>query len=205
MNNEMFTDNEKRSRIFRRVMDGFSLNAYREFIESSLLTAYPEEYEKHHIVPKCFGGSDHESNIVRLEPSDHLEAHRLLLEGVKRLTMPEFIKPMQMAYNMMKGRIEVVPHTKVGTDFLELFLGLDKAEQWLISELLTNFNRNTNVAKLGNTHLSSTEVKRKAKAYKTLEQKGFIKRVRNGEFMLNPDAIINPKNYEDNKKVWDKL
>jgi hypothetical protein len=34
--------------------------------------------EKHHIVPKCMGGSDRKENIVRLTAREHFIAHRLL-------------------------------------------------------------------------------------------------------------------------------
>lgn len=36
------------------------------------------EYETHHIVPKCMGGSDDQSNLVRLTYREHLIAHVLL-------------------------------------------------------------------------------------------------------------------------------
>lgn len=35
-------------------------------------------YEKHHIVPKCIGGTDEESNIVSMFARDHMIAHMLL-------------------------------------------------------------------------------------------------------------------------------
>ena len=34
--------------------------------------------EKHHIIPKCVGGEDVKSNLVKLLPEEHLFAHRLL-------------------------------------------------------------------------------------------------------------------------------
>jgi hypothetical protein len=35
--------------------------------------------EKHHIVPKCLGGSNRKENIVRLTPEEHYVAHQLLV------------------------------------------------------------------------------------------------------------------------------
>ena len=35
-------------------------------------------YERHHIVPKCIGGTDEESNIVPMFARDHMVAHMLL-------------------------------------------------------------------------------------------------------------------------------
>lgn len=37
-----------------------------------------EFYEKHHIIPKCLGGSDDKSNLVNLTPREHFVAHLLL-------------------------------------------------------------------------------------------------------------------------------
>jgi hypothetical protein len=36
--------------------------------------------EKHHIIPKCMGGSDDESNLVILTPEEHFVAHQLLVK-----------------------------------------------------------------------------------------------------------------------------
>jgi hypothetical protein len=35
-------------------------------------------FEKHHIIPKCLGGIDDESNYARLIPEEHHIAHQLL-------------------------------------------------------------------------------------------------------------------------------
>ena len=36
--------------------------------------------EKHHVVPKCIGGSNKKSNIVKLTPEEHYVAHQLLVK-----------------------------------------------------------------------------------------------------------------------------
>ena len=44
----------------------------------------PEGYsEKHHIVPKCQGGNDKKSNLVRLTAKEHFVAHHLLVKIYK--------------------------------------------------------------------------------------------------------------------------
>jgi hypothetical protein len=36
--------------------------------------------EKHHIVPRCLGGSNDKSNLVKLTPEEHYVAHQLLVK-----------------------------------------------------------------------------------------------------------------------------
>lgn len=53
---------------------------YREFIAHRLTKqpTKPTYFERHHIVPSACGGSDDESNLIRLTPEDHFFAHLLL-------------------------------------------------------------------------------------------------------------------------------
>ena len=56
---------------------------YAEFIDNILATrgrfACGDEYhERHHIKPKCMGGSNEEDNLIDLFAREHFEAHRLL-------------------------------------------------------------------------------------------------------------------------------
>lgn len=36
--------------------------------------------ERHHVVPRCMGGGDEHSNLVRLTPEEHFVAHQLLVK-----------------------------------------------------------------------------------------------------------------------------
>lgn len=56
---------------------------YEEFINNILETrgrfACGDEYhERHHIIPKCMGGTNDEENLIDLYAREHFEAHRLL-------------------------------------------------------------------------------------------------------------------------------
>jgi len=56
------------------------LKIYNNLIEKSknrVLVCYTE---KHHIVPKCIGGSDDISNLASLTPEEHFVAHQLLVK-----------------------------------------------------------------------------------------------------------------------------
>lgn len=57
---------------------------YNEFIQNILNSrgrfACGEEYhERHHIVPKCIGGSNDDENLIDLYAREHYEAHKLLM------------------------------------------------------------------------------------------------------------------------------
>lgn len=42
-----------------------------------------EYYEKHHIIPKCLGGSDKKENLIHLTAKEHFIAHHLLYKCAK--------------------------------------------------------------------------------------------------------------------------
>lgn len=59
------------------------METYEEFINNILKTrgrfACGEEYhERHHILPKCMGGTNDQDNLIDLYAREHFEAHRLL-------------------------------------------------------------------------------------------------------------------------------
>lgn len=53
---------------------------YSEFIADRLTKqpVKPAYFERHHILPRCLGGGNEKSNIIRLTPEDHLFAHIVL-------------------------------------------------------------------------------------------------------------------------------
>ena len=68
--------------LWLRVMENIT---YEEFINNILETrgrfACGEEYhERHHIIPKCCGGSDDKNNLIDLFAREHFIAHKLLAE-----------------------------------------------------------------------------------------------------------------------------
>lgn len=58
---------------------------YNEYIQNILNTrgrfaCGDEYYEKHHIIPRCIGGNDEESNLIDLYAREHYEVHKLLAQ-----------------------------------------------------------------------------------------------------------------------------
>ena len=54
------------------------------------------KYEKHHIWPKCMGGSDKPDNLVNLTLAEHFEAHFLLFKMYRH-------EGLSFAYRTMYG------------------------------------------------------------------------------------------------------
>jgi hypothetical protein len=55
-------------------------NQYNKLIESAVVSPSPGYTEIHHIVPRCMGGSNEPSNLVRLSAKQHFVAHHLLFK-----------------------------------------------------------------------------------------------------------------------------
>ena len=62
--------------------------------KSRVLTCYTE---KHHILPKCLGGSNNEDNLVRLTAKEHFIVHMLLCKFTEGLAK----RKMYFAFNAM--------------------------------------------------------------------------------------------------------
>ena len=77
---------------------------YKEFINNILeirgrFACGDEYHERHHILPKCMGGTNDEENLIDLFAREHFEAHRLLA-----LENPENNKLVYAWWNMCQCR-----------------------------------------------------------------------------------------------------
>jgi hypothetical protein len=71
---------------------------YFNIIRSSLLRLNIDEYiEKHHIIPKCMGGTNDKENLVNLTAKEHFICHLLLT----KMTTGSLQKKMIFAFCMM--------------------------------------------------------------------------------------------------------
>jgi hypothetical protein len=55
---------------------------YNQLIDKAKLRKSKRDvyYERHHIIPKCMGGSNDKTNLVKLTAKEHFVAHKLLVE-----------------------------------------------------------------------------------------------------------------------------
>lgn len=67
-------------------------------------------YHKHHIIPKSLGGSDDESNIVKLTVSGHVAVHKWMYESYGRWQD----RVAYMSMSGMIGKAEVIRETQRG-------------------------------------------------------------------------------------------
>lgn len=56
------------------------LKHYNLLVEKAENRVTEDYSEKHHIIPKCIGGSNDKSNVVELTPEEHYVAHQLLVK-----------------------------------------------------------------------------------------------------------------------------
>ena len=62
--------------------------------------------ETHHIVPRCAGGSDSDTNLVKLTPEEHYTAH-LLLVKIYEHKSTRLYKKLLYACNLMSGKSNI--------------------------------------------------------------------------------------------------
>lgn len=69
-------------------------------------------YETHHILPKCLGGDDSRSNLVKLTPEEHYVAHQLLVKIYEKVAKPGQVAKLLHALNLMSGKSNINRNNK---------------------------------------------------------------------------------------------
>jgi len=72
---------------------------YNKLINRAKNRILTEGYERHHIIPRCMGGSDDPSNIANLTPEEHYVAHQLLVKLYPENTKLIFAVKMMIPAN----------------------------------------------------------------------------------------------------------
>jgi hypothetical protein len=88
---------------------------YDRLIEKAKNRNIEGYYERHHIIPRCVGGSDDKENLVDLTPEEHYLAHQLLvkiypdnLKLVKAASMMIPSRPNNKMYGWLRRRFSLV-------------------------------------------------------------------------------------------------
>lgn len=88
---------------------------YDEFINNILQTrgrfsCGTSYHERHHIIPKCCGGSNNEENLIDLYAKEHFIAHKLLaLENPENINLIRAYNIMAFTKNDSEERYELTP------------------------------------------------------------------------------------------------
>ena len=145
--------------------------SYYEYIQNILINrgrfSCGENYhERHHIVPRCLGGTDDEDNLIDLYPKEHFEAHRLLAEE-----NPENEK-LTFAWWIMSTKSSTTNDRYICTpeEYASAKIALSNAQSKVKKELFTN---KENHPWFGKHHSEETKIKmRNAKLGKPSPKKG---------------------------------
>lgn len=109
----------KYSRIYDNIIDRAIKRNLKSRIEAKKILGY---VEKHHIIPKCIGGSDDDNNLVYLTAKEHFVCHRLL---TKMFNDVKISRKIRFAMNQMsrksstqqRVRITSIVYEKIRRDF----------------------------------------------------------------------------------------
>lgn len=157
---------------------------YKEFIDNILETRgrfnCGEEYhERHHIVPKCMGGTNEEENLIDLFAREHFEAHRLLaLENLDNDSLILAWTMMAWAKNDNEQRYEV---TAEEYEFAKIAL----------SQIQSKLKSGCNNPMYGKTTIGNTGKKASAKTRKKMS-----------DSHKNPSEETRRKMSEGQKERW---
>ena len=86
---------------------------------------------------------------------------------------------------------------------LETLLELSKPEAWLFKILLDTYNDQTGLSIL-TVSFSGTDKVTASKAYKSLNQRDLVRRVKRQVYMINPCALITNQ-WKEQIKIWESL
>jgi hypothetical protein len=95
---------------------------YSRIIDRARSRLQESEYELHHIVPKCLGGSNTRSNLVRLTLKEHFVCHRLLV----KMYQGEARQKMSFAYYRLCNRHRITSGRAYQSAKLEVKNALSK-------------------------------------------------------------------------------
>lgn len=87
---------------------------YYQIIDASHNPSHNDYHEKHHIIPKSLGGSNHKSNITKLSARQHYICHWLLTKCVKK---PHIFKMISAFHRM---NINPLSKTRINSKAFEV-------------------------------------------------------------------------------------
>jgi hypothetical protein len=146
---------------------------YQKIYEQLTATDMIADYtEKHHIIPKCMGGTNHATNIVKLTPEAHYVAHQVLIK-----IYPNNHKLIKAAHMMSVGRATNKSYGWIRKEFAKAVSVMHKGKP-----LSEEHKSKIAIANTGKTHTSETRSKiSKAKENMSIEYKSKLSVAKKGK------------------------
>jgi hypothetical protein len=82
---------------------------------------------------------------------------------------------------------------------------MNASERWFFIYLHEHLDYTTNIAKIRNSDLTSSQQAYKIKAFKSLHEQDMVKRIQREYYMINPDWVIPIPGYPAAKEYWNTL
>lgn len=92
-----------------------------------------------------------------------------------------------------------------GYPYEEILMSLTADEVKFFTHMLDNYNYNTGLSILNTQSMSASEKNHLSLGYKGVHQKQLVKRVKKFTYLINPEARIHHKLFEDLLKLWQSL
>ena len=86
---------------------------YNNIINRAKARVLDEYSEKHHIIPRCLGGTDKKENLVRLTAREHFICHRLLVKMVEGKAVFQMMKAVHIMTMQNKSQIRYTVTSKI--------------------------------------------------------------------------------------------
>ena len=132
------------------------------------------------------------------------EDEEIIIRTKKKDKSSDDDQKYSLPYKMV-GDFRMSQGVQKGYGFIDVLLTMSTPEQWFFKLLKDHLDYRNNIATIPSQSFNKTQTNKLSLAYKSLNQKELVKRVSPHRYMINPDAIINPKTYEQNKLLWDQL
>ena len=109
--------------------------------------------EKHHIIPRCMGGNDEKTNLVKLTPEEHYVAHQLLIKiyngNLKLVAAAQMMvvnRPSNKLYGWLRRRYskaqKINQTGENNSQFGKVWINKDGIPKCIHKDVLTEFVTN---------------------------------------------------------------
>ena len=150
------------------------------------------------MIPDLKRLATHQSATIVADPETDL-----LITTVKKPkdVLPRAIEPAWAKMSIGKSMFGAYP----GYPYEESLMSLTADEVKFFTYMLDNYNYNTGLSTLNTQNMTASDKNHLSLGYKGVHQKQLVKRVKKFTYLINPEARIHHKLFEDLLKLWQSL